>query len=241
MKLWVQFFEKFGWEYKITTSTGIVCCSTKYDVIDKSEVVLSDIHSFDGKYYDKKETSLEEDSVTYEVYIYEDVTKYADEILKSKIDHLTQLPNRTYLENYLSSVTEECVIVMSDIDNFKKINDIYGHQSGDSVIRLIGDLIRCMIDRDAFAGRYGGEEFLIVFNTSDQKSVKNTMDQFNKFLEKYTKDLKISVSTGIYKYDPKTHEPISDAIKKADQALYYVKQHGKRASMIYDDMISIKK
>ena len=67
MKLWVQFFEKFGWEYKITTSTGVVYSSAKYDVIEKSEVVLSDIHSFDGKYYDKKETSLEEDSVTYEV------------------------------------------------------------------------------------------------------------------------------------------------------------------------------
>lgn len=236
MKLLIEHFKKVGSEFEISTSTGVVCFSDNFSEIKSSKCVATDMYYYGDKYYHKIQEVLNVDEVIYTICEYKDVTRYAHEIMKSKIDCLTKLPNRAQIEKSLSKITDECVIVMSDIDDFKKINDAYGHQTGDEVIRLLGDLIRNSLSSDDFAGRYGGEEFLIIFDTTDVKEVKRKMDEFNEFLNKYTKGLSISVSTGIHKFDPKV-ENIKSAVKKADRALYQVKHTGKNASMIYEDMI----
>lgn len=239
MKLLMEYFKKNGSEYEISTSTGVVCFSDNFNEIKNSKCVSINMHYYGDKYYYKMLEKLNVDEVIYTICEYKDVTKYAKEIMTSKIDCLTKLPNRTQIEKSLSAINNECVIVMSDIDDFKNINDIYGHQTGDEVIRLLGNLIRNSLGDDDFAGRYGGEEFLIIFDTSDVNKVKNKMDEFNELLNKITKELKISVSIGIHKFDPKV-ESISSAIKKADKALYHVKHTGKNASMIYEDIINKK-
>lgn len=239
MKLLIEYLNKIGSEFEISTSTDVVYFSDNFNQIKSSKCVATDMYCYADKYYHKVQEILNIDDVIYTICEYKDVTRYAKEIMKSKIDCLTKLPNRAQIEKSLSKITDECVIVMSDIDDFKKINDIYGHQAGDEVIRLLGDLIRNSLSSDDFAGRYGGEEFLIIFDTVDVNEVKKKMDEFNKFLNKFTKELNISISIGIHKFDPKV-ENIASAIKKADKALYHVKHTGKNASMIYEDMINEK-
>ena len=235
MEILIGYFNSINSEYQILTSDDESYESSNYKVFNNLEPISNNIYFFNEKYYEKNTKMFELNGIMYTVNIYNDITKYAKEIMNSKIDCLTKLPNRAQIEKYLAKIDSECIVVMSDIDNFKKVNDIYGHQVGDSVISLTGDFIRNSIGKENFAGRYGGEEFLFVFNNTDQDYVKNKMNDFNKLLNKYTKPINVSVSTGIYKYDPKI-EKIENAVRKADEALYYVKHNGKNNSMIYDDI-----
>ena len=235
MDVLIEHFKNIDCEYQIATSNGVVCSSANFEEIKKSKLVAINMYSYNDKYYDKTNQIFEVDGIVYAVSVYINVTKYAKEIMKSKLDCLTKLPNRQQLQEYLNQINKECVVVMCDIDDFKKVNDIYGHQTGDDAIRLVGDLIRNIIGENDFAGRYGGEEFLIVFDTDDEIGVKQKMDSFNAFLNRYTSVLKLSSSIGIHKYVPGMEE-VFDVVGKADKALYYVKQNGKNASMLYKDM-----
>ncbi|MBO5096204.1 MAG: GGDEF domain-containing protein [Bacilli bacterium] len=235
MEILIGYLNSINSEYQISTSDDEFYESSDYKKFNNLEPISNNIYCFNEKYYEKNTKIFELNGIMYTIDIFNDITKYAKEIMNSKIDCLTKLPNRAQIEKYLAKIDSECIVVMSDIDNFKKVNDIYGHQVGDSVISLTGDFIRNSIGKENFAGRYGGEEFLFVFNNTDQDYVKNKMNDFNKLLNKYTKPINVSVSTGIYKYDPKI-EKIENAVRKADEALYYVKHNGKNNSMIYDDI-----
>ena len=240
MDILMCYLNSINSEYRISSQDGEVYESNNYKSFNCCEPVSNNVYNINGKYYEKNTKIFESNGTMYTVIVYNDVTKFAKEIMNSKIDCLTKLPNRAQIEKYLSKIDKECVVVMSDIDDFKKVNDIYGHQIGDSVISLTGDFIRNSIGKQNFAGRYGGEEFLFIFNTIDQNEVKDQMDAFNHLLSKYTKPINVSISTGIYKYDPKL-EKIENAVRKADEALYYVKHNGKNNSMIYDNIKDLKK
>ena len=235
MDVLLEHLKKLDCEYQIATSNGVVCSSANFEDIKKSKLVAINMYSYNDKYYDKINQIFEVGGIVYAVSMYINVTKYAKEIMKSKLDCLTKLPNRGQLQEYLNQINKECVIVMCDIDDFKKVNDTYGHQVGDDAIKLLGDLIRRFIGENDFAGRYGGEEFLIIFDSSNVSEVKEKMDEFNSILTRCTKLIKLSASIGIHKYDPLC-ENVEDAIKKADEALYYVKHNGKNNTMIYEVM-----
>lgn len=235
MELLMKYLKSKGSEFKITTSTGVVCSSENYDELERAKSVATAMFNCGEKYYHKETEMFESNGIMYTVDEYKNVTRYANEIIKAKTDNLTKLPNREQIQEYLSKIKKECVVVMCDIDDFKKVNDMYGHQIGDNAIKLLGELIKKNIGENDFAGRYGGEEFLIVFNTSDVEYVKERMDIFNLVLNQYTSFLQLSLSIGIYKYEPGV-EQIDEAIKKADEALYFVKRNGKNASMIYKNM-----
>jgi len=222
-------------EYKVMCNEEIIACSPNYVLLEESDLLCSNVYNFEDKFYEKSEITFKIDECCYNIFKYVDVTKYVKEVKKSKIDCLTKLPNRMQIEKYLKDYDKECIIVMSDIDDFKKVNDIYGHQQGDSAIKIIGDLIRNSISENDFAGRYGGEEFLIVFNTNDVDLVKSKMEKMKECLIKYTKPLNITISTGIYKFNP-DNDRIKDAIRKADETLYYVKKNGKNAVKLYDEI-----
>lgn len=235
MDLLREYLDSIESEYQIISSNKVVYSSKNFKQLEKCNIINNGIYGYNDKFYEKKDRIITLDKVEYTIVAYYDVSKYAKEIIKSKTDCLTKLPNRSQIEKNLTKINNECVIVMSDIDDFKKVNDMYGHQVGDSVIRLMGDLIRNLIGENDFAGRYGGEEFLMIFDTTDVNEVKRKMDEFNLFLNQYTKSLNISTSIGIYKFNPKV-EKIASAIRKADEALYFVKHNGKNASIIYDEI-----
>ena len=158
---------------------------------------------------------------------------------KSIRDPLTGLYNRHYLEDKLNLILEdgtrtncETTVAFVDIDNFKKINDVEGHRKGDELLKYIGELISDSIRRSDYAFRYGGDEFLIVFqNTSVELALEITeriKDNLKKNVLFY--NYKISMSSGIASYQ--RDENYKELIHRADQAMYESKEKGKGRTSI---------
>jgi len=116
---------------------------------------------------------------------------------------------------------------MLDIDNFKKINDTYGHKFGDEVLIKVANAIESNLRKTDMVGRYGGEEFLVIFTQTDIKGSLNTAERIRKSVEDISceeKDIKVTVSGGVFE---RTDEDSSATITTADSLMYKAKQNGK--------------
>ncbi len=152
----------------------------------------------------------------------------------SHIDPLTQAYNRSFFRIFLKRVNlAKYQILMIDIDFFKKINDTYGHDGGDKILKEISLIIKRIIrDKDVFI-RFGGEEFLIFINKENASLLvaKDIGERIRKTIEEYKFEynknlIKITVSIGACLNPQKFKTPIS-AIKKADKLLYMAKNNGR--------------
>ncbi len=120
-------------------------------------------------------------------------------------------------------------VVMMDIDDFKKINDTYGHVTGDKVLKEIGSIIKSSIRETDHAGRYGGEEFLLILSGCDEQKgaevVERLLDRIRKHDWKSIGVEKVTMSAGIAQY----REGVSaiELVEMADSALYRAKRSGK--------------
>ena len=120
---------------------------------------------------------------------------------------------------------------MFDIDNFKKINDTYGHQFGDEVLVQVSKIILSSLRNTDFSFRYGGEEILAVLTNSSSEQALIPIERIRIKIENYPfkfdgQDIKVTISAGI----SSTKEEISSAeqlTKTADEALYKAKHSGK--------------
>jgi len=159
----------------------------------------------------------------------------------SMIDDLTKLYNRRFLFNVLKSLHDESlrmpkkyILLMLDVDNLKKVNDIYGHHAGDEVLRGLGEIIRNSIRLYDIGARYGGDEFGIVLpdaEITDIETVIQRIDQaFGPQQQKY-KAAQLGLSFG-YSYNTKFS--IEETIKEADSALYHNKNLKKHKITILD-------
>ncbi len=152
----------------------------------------------------------------------------------SSSDGLTKLYNRSYL---LEKMREELnrykrykttfSLIMLDIDDFKNVNDIYGHLKGDKVLfELANILANSRRDLDICA-RYGGEEFAIILPHTNGNEAKVISERLREKIKHFfKKDIKITVSIGISNC-PKSGKVLKTLIKKADDALYESKRMGK--------------
>lgn len=157
----------------------------------------------------------------------------------ANIDQLTGLYNRRY---FLTAGKREFInskfhgkplsVIMIDIDDFKQINDKSGHDTGDEVIRQLSATIAGNIRGLDIAGRYGGEEFIIILPGTDRDGALIAAEKIRKLAERNNinvseKDsLSYTISLGVASYnDTMTH--IEDLIKKADEMLYVSKRDGK--------------
>lgn len=155
-------------------------------------------------------------------------------------DHLTGLPNRLGLEKYIQSIqnkTEKYAVMFADFDEFKKVNDHYGHMIGDKVIIEFSRLLLQMNDEHMFTARYGGDEFVtIVTKFENEKTLKASIENKIKSIgsqikvQNYTFDLTISVGVAIY---PIHGQDIYSLIGKADSALGQIKLNGKNNIRFY--------
>ncbi len=157
----------------------------------------------------------------------------------SKLDGLTGLFNRRHLNVYYeehfinNSEDVKCVsLAMLDIDHFKKINDTYGHLSGDQAIKKVSDIInRTVGSNNGLGFRYGGEEFVVIF---EDKSLEDTIAVIEDILGKIKKEpitfdnhsFYVQASAGVTSY-PEITKDISRLIDRADKSMYYSKQHGR--------------
>lgn len=161
---------------------------------------------------------------------------------KATIDSLTSLYNRFTFINKVGEFLNmgnltDAAIIFVDLDDFKFINDTYGHDAGDDVLRYVGKVIRDATENIGLGGRYGGDEFLIFLNSKN--SAVPTADYILKMLAKDFAvrgtgiKIKLRSSIGI-SYFPEHDNIVDGLIKKADDAMYYSKKHGKNRYTIFD-------
>lgn len=193
------------------------------------------------------------DSIAAIVYDVTDVAVSEKEIQKTndlllnenRIDALTQLNNRGYWEERLrqefdrfSRYRNKGSLVMFDIDHFKKVNDTYGHQAGDQVLRNVSKVLRDSVRTTDIAGRYGGEEFGVILIDTPLNSALNFTERLRKAVEtgstKYGDDnIKTTISLGIAEFN-EFQNKYEKLISQADAALYYAKKNGRNQSSIYN-------
>ncbi len=159
----------------------------------------------------------------------------ADELRRSaEQDSLTKLLNhRTVLAQVerLRSTSNEFTLMLIDIDHFKQINDLYGHQEGDKVLVLLADLMTQHSEQiSGCAGRLGGEEFLVV---AEGNSLQMQMmdDALRKSLAAQTEvALKVTYSAGIAQWE--RPQSLDQVIRRADEAMYLAKAEGRDRTVV---------
>lgn len=159
------------------------------------------------------------------------------------IDQLTQINNRTQLLKYLlqkfksfdpDDNSKNLYLLVLDVDDFKQINDKYGHMEGDFALKLVADsLKKVAADTNSFISRVGGDEFVVVCENENDAGTEQLCEKIRKQIHENSseskKEYKISVSIGYAKKDAK-NTTVSDLMKTADAFMYKNKQERKNLS-----------
>ena len=163
----------------------------------------------------------------------------------STVDELTKLHNRRYFIEALEGEFErasryeiEMALIMVDLDHFKKINDTYGHPSGDMVLSKIGGILKKHVRRNDIACRYGGEEFAVILSNVSRENIYAAYDRFREMVSEHlfeyeSNQFHITVSIGIAFSN--NAESANDLLSQADQALYQAKDTGRNKTVTYMD------
>ncbi len=155
-------------------------------------------------------------------------------------DGLTGLHNRRYMETHVGTLAEQAsargkslALMMLDIDFFKSVNDTYGHDAGDDVLREFAVRIRKSIRGIDLACRYGGEEFVIVMPETDLHVAGMVAERLRRavaaepfVIDKGARQIQVTISVGLAALERKG-EPVADVLKRADLALYRAKSDGR--------------
>ncbi len=168
-------------------------------------------------------------------------------------DELTQIFNRRGLMEYLEAIASEVMyqykhpdkrrsvvikslaIIFLDIDHFKKVNDTYGHDAGDEVLRQTAELIRGRVRQLDIVGRYGGEEIVVGLPGATTEQAKRIADDLRHTIENHNfqvgdDTLKVTASLGVAELTPT--RTIHQTLKIADDALYQAKDTGRNKVVV---------
>ncbi|MCA9410080.1 MAG: sensor domain-containing diguanylate cyclase [Candidatus Omnitrophica bacterium] len=167
-------------------------------------------------------------------------------------DGLTGLANHRAFQDQLkvelaraSRFFQEVSLLIIDIDHFKSINDSFGHQRGDHVLRCVGQALQRLVRKMDMVARYGGEEFAIIMPQTDKSEAIRIADRIRKSVEKERwveedPTRSITLSMGVSEYPKDAHDP-AILVELADLALYQSKQNGRnRVTSATPDMLKIK-
>ncbi|MCA6072826.1 MAG: GGDEF domain-containing protein [Endomicrobium sp.] len=167
---------------------------------------------------------------------------------KSRIDGLTGLYLRRYFLNRLDAeiqrdrrYSDGFYILMLDLDRFKNVNDKYGHLTGDKVLASIAKIISSSVRPCDLVGRYGGEEFVVLIPSVNEKEVQFIAQKIKKSVkdaefEENDEKFNITVSIGISYHSSKSISNSNFVINTADKALYKAKNTGRDRIVMYADM-----
>jgi len=157
-------------------------------------------------------------------------------------DHLTGIYNRKMLENYLkkkinrSNEKKTFSAIMLDINNFKYINDTFGHETGDKALETAAGILRSCIRSNDFIARFGGDEFWLILNITAKEDLAEFADRIRSCLDHYnaleSSVFKLSFSMGyaVYQYD--SHMGMEEFQKHIDNLMYEDKKKQKQEQML---------
>ncbi len=172
-------------------------------------------------------------------------TDHLEEI--STKDNLTKVFNRTKFEFMVASGTEQLKMndsdniyfIMIDVDDFKKVNDTYGHDAGDKVLEYVANTISSCVREHDYVFRWGGEEFVVLCSDSSEVVAKNVAERIRKHIESGDPGVcPVTASIGVAKYDKVSY---IDTVNRADKALYFAKSSGKNVVKFYDEKMDENK
>lgn len=170
----------------------------------------------------------------------------------SNYDELTKLALRRFFKENLTQEIYRSKrfnlalsLILMDIDHFKVINDTYGHILGDEALKAVSEVIRQSLRQTDIPCRYGGDEILILLPRTTGEEAKSIAKRLSERVSKITlparltrgEDIKLSVSQGIAVF-PYDSDNASSLIQRADDALYYVKEHGRGFFSLYNEVAS---
>ncbi|MGC9313898.1 MAG: diguanylate cyclase [Sediminispirochaetaceae bacterium] len=154
--------------------------------------------------------------------------------VSSITDGLTGLYNRTYIDEQFRQFIKESSrygkpfsVAMLDLDHFKRVNDEYGHHTGDEVLRQVAETFHNLVRETDIAGRYGGEEFLLLFPQTDHEEALVVTERIRSHIEKLEFEggpERITISAGVAQYGG---ESAQELLNQADKNLYMAKQSGR--------------
>ncbi len=157
-------------------------------------------------------------------------------------DALTTLHNRRYGEHQLKVLREQSgktgipyVLVIADIDYFKRVNDTYGHEGGDCVLRGVAAVLKKFMRGRGVLARWGGEEFLLVFEDAELSGVAQELEKLRMMVEARTihyGDVAINVTMSFGAAQGRTDMDISSNLRQADECLYEAKQQGRNCVIV---------
>ena len=155
-------------------------------------------------------------------------------MIQSRTDELTQIGNRYALFDYFEAEPkDDKIVALFDIDDFKNINDKYGHVTGDFILKRVAELTTENL-KDSFVCRYGGEEFVVVFNSDNFDAVIEELETFRKNIEKETFEfenakINVTITIGVSQY--KDDISLEKWVELADEKMYFGKNNGKNKTV----------
>ena len=167
-------------------------------------------------------------------------------LFQAEHDALTSLPNRIFLMDRLSQNIKHArrkgtkiAVLFLDIDNFKNINDIYGHGAGDNLLKKVATVLKSSIRSTDTVARQGGDEFIVVLDGFENPSdctiaIKKLIKNFQSFLELEKDIFKITFSVGVSIFPNDATDKFT-LLKYADMAMYKAKGKGKNTYVFYDE------
>ena len=170
-------------------------------------------------------------------------TRFESSEKRATTDPLTGLHTRGFFENQLNVQVQDLLrkhrtnqrqnlsIAILDIDFFKKVNDVYGHQAGDHVLKITAKIMQDSFRKSDILCRYGGEEFLVIFQETTLEHALRPLEKFRTLIEKEQiqfegHSFSITVSSGVAQFDV-ANETYEQTIGRADKALYASKENGR--------------
>ena len=165
---------------------------------------------------------------------------YQEQERLAMIDSLTEIYNRLKFQQILEVEWEKVIrndekiaIILFDIDNFKTVNDTYGHDFGDLALIQLAELMKSKVEQQHVFARWGGEEFIILVTNTVEKEAFQVAESLRFFIEtkQFTGISKLTASFGVAVYEQGTTR--EELMQRADIALYEAKKNGKNQVCVY--------
>ena len=188
---------------------------------------------------DDAETTLKNQAVEVSAYLSE-----------ARTDSLTGLANRRAFDNELEKNAATCQrqdapisVVMIDVDQFKTLNDRFGHLAGDQILVDIAPVLQTIFDTDGFVARFGGDEFAVILpstETDDAVQLTELARQNVEELELVYDDSDVGATVSCGVAQARANEPLGDLLKRSDEALYAAKENGRNTVCLHDGLQLVK-